>query len=79
MGGGIALRIMTVSDAVDAAVLYGSMSGDEYLNYERILEWSGGERGGAFLGAGYRVPGSVPGGCRQIPPRSRKSATLSRA
>lgn len=45
MGGGITLRTITVSSAVQAAVLYGSMSGDEKLNYERILVWSNGERG----------------------------------
>lgn len=45
MGGGIALRVITVDPDVRAAVLYGSMSGDEKKNYEKILEWSGGERG----------------------------------
>jgi len=45
MGGGIALRVITVDPDVRAAVLYGSMSGDEKVNYERVLYWSGGERG----------------------------------
>ena len=45
MGGGIALRTIVVYPDVDAAVLYGSMSGDEYQNYERILVWSEGEVG----------------------------------
>ncbi len=45
MGGGIAQRVMVVSDAVDAAVLYGSMSGDEALNHERILWFTNGARG----------------------------------
>jgi len=45
MGGGIALRVITVDPHVRAAVLYGSMSGDERQNYERILYWTGGERG----------------------------------
>lgn len=45
MGGGITLRTVTVSNAVDAAVLYGSMSGDEKKNFEKILIWSDGERG----------------------------------
>ncbi|HET89856.1 MAG TPA: alpha/beta fold hydrolase [Chloroflexi bacterium] len=45
MGGGVALRVITVAPDVRAAVLYGSMSGDERTNYERILYWSGGERG----------------------------------
>ena len=44
MGGGIAQRMMTVRpDAFRAAVLYSSMSGDEYRNYEKIRQW-GGER-----------------------------------
>lgn len=45
MGGGIALRVITVDPGVRAAVLYGSMSGDERQNYERILYWTDGERG----------------------------------
>lgn len=45
MGGGISQRVITVSDAVDAAVLYGAMSGDEALNHQRILYFTGGERG----------------------------------
>ena len=45
MGGGITLRTLVVNPAVDAAILYGSMSGDEYRNYERILVWSEGEVG----------------------------------
>ncbi|MCA9874606.1 MAG: alpha/beta fold hydrolase, partial [Anaerolineales bacterium] len=45
MGGGIALRVLTVSPDVRAAVLYGAMSGDERQNFERILAWSGGEDG----------------------------------
>lgn len=45
MGGGITLRTITASQAVDAAVLYGAMSGDERQNFEKILEWSGGQRG----------------------------------
>lgn len=45
MGGGITIRVSTVSPAVDAAVLYGSMSGNEQWNFEKILEWSDGERG----------------------------------
>lgn len=48
MGGGVALRVATVwPDAVKAVVLYGSMSGDEALNYEKISEWTDG-RVGAF-------------------------------
>jgi dienelactone hydrolase len=47
MGGGVALRVVTVNNdpALKTAVLYGSMSGDEALNYGRIIEWSGGQRG----------------------------------
>jgi dipeptidyl aminopeptidase/acylaminoacyl peptidase len=35
MGGAVALRVITIDPEIDAAVLYGSMSGDERLNYER--------------------------------------------
>lgn len=45
MGGGIALRVITVDPVINAAVLYGAMSGDEAKNYERILEWSDGQSG----------------------------------
>lgn len=46
MGGGIAQRVLATSDAVDAAVLYGSMSGDEQRNHDQILNvFSGGTRG----------------------------------
>jgi dipeptidyl aminopeptidase/acylaminoacyl peptidase len=45
MGGGITLRAITVDPDVKAAVLYGSMSGDEKKNHERILAWSGGQQG----------------------------------
>ncbi len=51
MGGGIAQRVLVVDGtrsggAVDAVLLYGSMSGDELLNHERIRDvFSGGARG----------------------------------
>jgi dipeptidyl aminopeptidase/acylaminoacyl peptidase len=45
MGGGIALRVLTVSPDVKAAVLYGAMSGDDRQNFAKIQEWSGGTRG----------------------------------
>ena len=46
MGGGISLRAITVNPEIKAAVLYGSMSGDERENYERIFTYfSNGERG----------------------------------
>ena len=51
MGGGITLRVVTASSAVQAAVLYGSMSGDEKQNFEKILLWSGGARGQVELAA----------------------------
>lgn len=53
MGGGAALRVATVLNEpyLRAAVLYGAMSGDESLNYERIQEWSGGRSGSFELAA----------------------------
>jgi dienelactone hydrolase len=45
MGGGIALRTITVTADIRAAVLYGSMSGDEQQNFRKIFEWSEGQRG----------------------------------
>lgn len=51
MGGGIAIRVITVSPEVDAALLYGAMSGDERKNYARIFNYfSEGERGQEELG-----------------------------
>jgi dipeptidyl aminopeptidase/acylaminoacyl peptidase len=49
MGGGVALRVLVVDEAIRAAALYGSMSGDEYLNYERIFEWTDGRLGQTIL------------------------------
>ncbi len=45
MGGGISLRVITVDPGIDAAVLYGAMSGDEVQNFTAINQWSGGRRG----------------------------------
>jgi dipeptidyl aminopeptidase/acylaminoacyl peptidase len=45
MGGGIATRVITVSEDVKAAVLYAAMSGDEGKNYAAIRQWSGQTRG----------------------------------
>ena len=45
MGGGVSLRSVTISPEIQAVVLYGAMSGDEQRNFEKILEWSGGQRG----------------------------------
>jgi uncharacterized protein len=41
MGGGISLRVATISTEVDAVLLYGSMSGDEYANLGKLVEWTG--------------------------------------
>lgn len=73
MGGGITLRVITVNSHVDAAVLYGSMSGDEAKNYERILQWSNGETGQTELS-------TAPEDLRRISPihhLSRISAAIS--
>lgn len=53
MGGGVALRVVTINNEpyLQAAVLYGSMSGDERLNFEQIREWSGGIEGELELNA----------------------------
>lgn len=45
MGGGISTRVLTVTDDVQAAILYAPMSGDEQKNYEAIRQWSGQTRG----------------------------------
>lgn len=37
MGGGIALRVITVGSGFDAALIYGSMNSDETLNMDRII------------------------------------------
>lgn len=41
MGGGISLRVITVSPDVKAALVYGSMSADENINFTKIAEWRG--------------------------------------
>jgi dipeptidyl aminopeptidase/acylaminoacyl peptidase len=53
MGGGVALRVLTVNPApyLRAAVLYGAMSGDEALNYGRIRQWTNNRAGGFELSA----------------------------
>ncbi|MFZ1396647.1 MAG: alpha/beta fold hydrolase, partial [Candidatus Promineifilaceae bacterium] len=53
MGGGVALRVLTVNNDVylRTAVLYGAMSGDERQNYEQIQIWSGGQNGPFELAA----------------------------
>ncbi|GAA5336478.1 MULTISPECIES: alpha/beta hydrolase family protein [Thermus] len=45
MGGGIAQVVSLVDPGLKGVVLYGSMSGDERQNLERILHWSRGARG----------------------------------
>ena len=41
MGGGISLRAIAIDPGIRAALLYGSMSGDETANFLKIMEWSG--------------------------------------
>jgi dipeptidyl aminopeptidase/acylaminoacyl peptidase len=45
MGGGVSTRVLTVSQDVDAAVLYAAMTGDEQKNYEAIYHWLNGSMG----------------------------------
>ena len=46
MGGGITLRVLAVMpEQIGAAVLYGSMSGDEAKNYGRSRGWTNNSRG----------------------------------
>jgi dienelactone hydrolase len=52
MGGGIALRVLTTSPDVAGAALYGSMSGDEQRNFEKIVVWSEGRSGTDELAVG---------------------------
>jgi len=53
MGGGVALRVLAVNNEpyLRAAVLYGSMSGDEAKNYGRIRGWTNSRRGQFELAA----------------------------
>ncbi len=56
MGGGILQRVMAVQpQALDAAVLYGSMSGDELRNYEKVIVWSEGAHGAQELTASLEL------------------------
>ena len=61
MGGGVALRVMTVLPApyIRAAVLYGSMSGDEAQNYGRIRQWAGSERARFELSASSEMLAAI--------------------
>ncbi|MCS6868971.1 MAG: alpha/beta fold hydrolase [Thermus sp.] len=49
MGGGVAQVVALVDRGLKGVVLYGSMSGDERRNLERIRFWSRGRRGGELL------------------------------
>ena len=53
MGGGVALRVITVNNApyIRAAVLYAAMSGDEQQNFEQIQVWTNGRSGTYELSA----------------------------
>lgn len=53
MGGGVALKTVTVNNGeyLKAAVLYGSMSGNERQNFEAIQVWSEGRTGAFELAA----------------------------
>jgi dipeptidyl aminopeptidase/acylaminoacyl peptidase len=51
MGGGVSLRVLTVSPDVGAAVLYAPMTGDERVNYEAIYRWSNNTSGERELAA----------------------------
>lgn len=57
MGGGVLLRVITVNNEeyIRAAVLYGSMSGDERLNFNKIYQWSNGSDGDFELAASDKV------------------------
>jgi dienelactone hydrolase len=73
MGGGITLRVITISPDVRAAVLYGAMSGDELQNWEAINRWSDGKRGLAEL----EVPESELAGISPINFLDRIHAAVS--
>jgi dipeptidyl aminopeptidase/acylaminoacyl peptidase len=45
MGGGITLRSVTAYPEIDAAVLYGAISGNDQVNYERDAYWTHGQDG----------------------------------
>lgn len=56
MGGGILQRVMAVRPVVlNTAVLYGSMSGDELRNFEKVIVWSEGESGELELAASLEL------------------------
>lgn len=61
MGGGVALRVLAVNNApyLQAAVLYGSMSGDEIKNYDRISHWTNNRRGEFELAAGLETVAAI--------------------
>ena len=45
LGGGLALRVMTISPVVQATLLYAALSGDEQRNFDYVYRASGGKRG----------------------------------
>ena len=60
MGGGVALRTAIVRpDALKGIVLYAAMSGNEFWNYTKILEWSGGRTGEFELAANEQQLASI--------------------
>lgn len=60
MGGGISIRVMTVNPGVRAVVLYGSMSGDDQKNSERIYTYfSSGQRSIEEIQAPPEVVGRI--------------------
>lgn len=61
MGGGVALRVIAVNNAdyIRAAVLYGSMSGNEIWNYEQIRVWSNNQRGEFELAASSEMQEAI--------------------
>ena len=60
LGGGAALRAITVwPEPFRAAVLYGSMSGDERQNYEQIQQWTDGALGDFELLAGPEMLAAI--------------------
>lgn len=45
LGGGLALRVITISPLVQATVLYAALSGDEQRNFDYVYRASAGKRG----------------------------------
>ena len=45
LGGGLALRVITISPLIKATLLYAALSGDEQRNFDYVYRASGGRRG----------------------------------